>query len=55
MNRRTILALTTIALSFSSASDIARADELKFKTVMHAASVQSQDIPDKAGSPDIAG
>ena len=49
MNRRTILALTTMALLCLGASSSARADELKFRTVMHATFVQFQDIPDKQG------
>jgi len=49
MNRRTMVALTTMALLCLGASGSARADELKFRTVMHSTFVQFQDIPDKQG------
>jgi hypothetical protein len=50
MNRRTALALSTVALLCLGAASIARADEtLKFRVVAHATSVQSQDIGDVEG------
>jgi hypothetical protein len=49
MKRPTILALITMALLCLGASGNARADELKFRTVMYATFVQFQDIPDRQG------
>src|SRR5215475_744495 len=50
MNRRSILTLTTMALLCLGASSYARADEtLKFRTIVHATSVQSQDVGDVDG------
>jgi hypothetical protein len=45
MNGRSILTLATMALLCSGASSYARADEtLKFRTIVHATSVQSQEL-----------
>src|SRR5262245_11890141 len=50
MNRRSILTLATMALLCVSASSYARADEtLKFRHIVHATSVQSQDVGDVDG------
>ena len=49
MNRPSMLVLITMALLCPGASGGVRADELKFRTVMHATFVQFQDIPDKQG------
>ena len=49
MNRRSILTLAT-ALLCLGASSYARADEtLKFRTIVHATGVQSQDVGDVDG------
>jgi len=50
MNRRSMLALSTTALLCLGAFSNAQADEtLKFRAIMHATSVQSQDIGDVDG------
>jgi hypothetical protein len=50
MNRRSTLSLTAIGLIGLCASSIARADEvLKFRHVMHATSVQTQEVGDVDG------
>jgi hypothetical protein len=50
MNRRSILTLATMALLCLGASSYARADEtVKFRAVLHATSVQSQDVGDVDG------
>lgn len=50
MNRRSMLTLSTAALLCLGAFSNAHADEtVKFRTVMHAISVQSQDIGDVDG------
>jgi len=50
MNGRSILTLATMALLCLGASSYARADEtLKFRTIVHATSVQSQDVGDVDG------
>ena len=49
MNRPSMLVLITMALLCPGASGGVRADELKFRTVMHVTFVQFQDIPDKQG------
>src|SRR5262245_21024658 len=50
MNGRSILTLATLALLCLGASSYARADEtLKFRAIVHASSVQSQDVGDVDG------
>jgi hypothetical protein len=50
MNRRSLLSLTAAGLICILAASNARADEvLKFRSIMHATSVQSQDIGDVEG------
>ena len=50
MNVRSILTLGTMALLWLGASSYARADEtLKFRAIVHATSVQSQDVGDVDG------
>jgi hypothetical protein len=50
MNRRTTLSVTTMALLCLGAFGSAQADEtLKFRSIMHATSVQSQEIGDVDG------
>jgi hypothetical protein len=50
MNRRSMLTLSTAALLFLGAFSNARADEtLKFRSIMHAISVQPQEIGDIEG------
>jgi hypothetical protein len=50
MNRRITLTLTTMALLSLGAFGSAQADEtLKFRAIMHATSLQSQDIGDADG------
>jgi hypothetical protein len=50
MNRRSVLTLSTAALFVLGAFGNARADEtLKFRAIMHATSVQSQEIGDLDG------
>jgi hypothetical protein len=50
MNRRTTLTLTTMALLSLGAFGSARADEkVEFREVMHATSVQSQEVGDVEG------
>ena len=50
MNRRSILTLATMALLCVGTSSYARADEtLKFRHIVHATSVQSQDVGDVDG------
>jgi hypothetical protein len=50
MNRRSMLTLSTAALLFLGAFSNARADEmLKFRAIMHATFVQSQEVGDVDG------
>jgi hypothetical protein len=50
MNRRSILGLTAVGVIGFSAGNIARADEVvKFRIIMHATSVQTQDVGDVDG------
>jgi hypothetical protein len=50
MNRRNMLSLSTAALLCLGAFSNAQADEtLKFRTIMHAASAQSQEVGDVEG------
>ena len=50
MNRRSILTLASMALLCLGASSYAQADEtLKFRAIVHATSVQSQDVGDVDG------
>ena len=50
MTRRSILTLATMALLCLGASSYAQADEtLKFRAIVHATSVQSQDVGDVDG------
>jgi hypothetical protein len=50
MNRRSILTMTAVGMISFCAGSIARADEvLKFRVVLHATSVQSQEVGDVDG------
>jgi hypothetical protein len=50
MNRRSILSLTAVGVIGLSAGSIARADEvLKFRMIVHATSVQTQEVGDVDG------
>jgi hypothetical protein len=50
MNRRSILMMTAVGMIGFCAGGIARADEvLKFRLVMHATSVQTQEVGDVDG------
>jgi len=50
MNRRRVLSLTAVGVIGFCAGSIARADEvLKFRLVMHAASLQTQEVGDVDG------
>jgi hypothetical protein len=50
MNRRSILGLTAGGVIGFSAGNIARADEVvKFRIIMHATSLQNQDVGDVDG------
>jgi hypothetical protein len=56
MNRRSILGLTAIGVIGFGAGNIARADEVvKFRIIMHATSVQTQDVGDVDGHTMTAG
>jgi hypothetical protein len=47
INQRSLLSMTAVGLIFSCATGIAKADEtLKFRAVLHATFVQSQDVGD---------